>query len=596
MTLRDKAAILRRRSVFLALVLGTIGGLFYLMALLLAGDGLDLIDVGLLGCFLVMLPWNALNFWNAAVGVGLMLRRGRPLDRVVPRLRSRAPLRGRTVVAMPIFEEDPTRVRRHLEAMRASLEALPQAAFFEIHILSDTQDPVLSAQEACSLEAWPPGPVSIHYCRRTTNADAKQGNLWAFLDRLRPGFAYMLVLDADSLMTGAAIHDLVRRMDADQHLGILQTLAVGLPSASGFARLFQYGMRQGMQMFALGAAWWQGATGCYWGHNALIRLAPFKAACRLPTLPGRPPFGGLILSHDQAEAALMRRAGYAVRVLPEEAGSFEENPPTLPEFLKRDLRWCQGNMQYGRLLFWRGLTWMSRLQLLLAMLMYLQAAAWLGFLLLSLLRPLLIKAGLLAAPTVPGKAALGFGLYLVVMFMVLTPKAMGLLMTLLRPGARHAFGGTRTILVSGAAEFLFSLLLMPLLAARQAFFILGLFAGRARIWSSQRRDQHRVPLGEAWRNLGPMAGLGCLLTVSAFWSAPTSLPMLLPVVLPLMLAPFLAWASALPAVGRWLVRLRVGATPEEFDPPDEVRAAGHDLASRSLPAGRAMTGLTDGLA
>ncbi len=158
----------------------------------------------------------------------------------------------------------------------------------------------------------------------------------------------MVVLDADSLMTGPALTRLVRLMDAHPRLGILQTLVTGLPSRSAFARLFQFGMRHGMRSYTTGSAWWQGDGGPYWGHNAILRLAPFRAHCRLPTLPGRPPFGGRVLSHDQVEAVLMRRAGYEVRVLPDEHGSFEESPPSLPDFLKRDLRWCQGNMQYVR--------------------------------------------------------------------------------------------------------------------------------------------------------------------------------------------------------------------------------------------------------
>src|SRR5690606_2670589 len=126
-----------------------------------------------------------------------------------------------------------------------------------------------------------------------------------------------------------AVLRLVRVMQAQPQVGILQTLAVGLPSRSAFTRLFQFGMRHGMRAHTLGAAWWQADSGPYWGHNAILRLEAYRRHCRLPRLPGRPPLGGFILSHDQAEAVLMRRAGYEVRVLPLEDGSYEENPPTL---------------------------------------------------------------------------------------------------------------------------------------------------------------------------------------------------------------------------------------------------------------------------
>ena len=117
-----------------------------------------------------------------------------------------------------------------------------------------------------------------------------------------------------------------------------------MPSASPFARIFQFGMRLGMRSYTLGSAWWQGDCGPFWGHNAIVRIAPF---IRLRAAGAREGAGeGHILSHDQIEAVLMRKAGYEVRVLAEEGSSFEQNPPTLLEFLRRDLRWCQGNMQY----------------------------------------------------------------------------------------------------------------------------------------------------------------------------------------------------------------------------------------------------------
>ena len=199
----------------------------------------------------------------------------------------------------------------------------------------------------------------------------------------------MLVLDADSVMSGAAIVRLVRLMEGQPEIGILQQLIVGLPNASPFARIFQFGMRHGMRAHSTGSAWWQGDCGPYWGHNALIRVAPFMAHCRLPLLPGRPPLGGRVLSHDQVEAALMRSAGWQVRAVPDEDGSFEENPPTLSDFVKRDLRWCQGNWQYIHLVTRPGFHAIGRLQLWLALLMYVSGPAWVLFTVLALGRTML---------------------------------------------------------------------------------------------------------------------------------------------------------------------------------------------------------------
>ena len=193
-------------------------------------------------------------------------------------------------------------------------------------------------------------PDRLHYRRRADNAGHKTGNLWDFLRAHGQRFDHMLVLDADSVMSGAAILRLVRIMEQSPEIGILQQLIVGLPNPSPFPRLFQFGMRHGMRAYTVGSAWWQGDCGPYWGHNALIRIAPFMAHCRLPMLPGRPPLGGRVLSHDQVEAVLMRRAGWEVRAARGRGRQLRGEPADALDFVKRDLRWCQGNWQYLKLL------------------------------------------------------------------------------------------------------------------------------------------------------------------------------------------------------------------------------------------------------
>ena len=86
-----------------------------------------------------------------------------------------------------------------------------------------------------------------------------------------------------------------------------------------------------------------------------IRTAPFIDYCGLSRLPGQAPLGGEILSHDFVEAALMGRAGWEVWVVHDSVGSYEESPPTLADELKRDRRWCQGNLQHLRLLLGDGI-------------------------------------------------------------------------------------------------------------------------------------------------------------------------------------------------------------------------------------------------
>ena len=231
----------------------------------------------------------------------------------------------------------------------------------------------------------------------------------------------MLPLDADSLMSGEQIVRLVRMMQAHPKIGILQSLVVGMPSSSAFARIFQFGMRHGMRSYTMGQAWWVGDCGPFWGHNALVRIKPFHEQCDLPMLPGKPPLGGHVLSHDQVEATLMRRAGYEVRVLPEERGSWEENPPTMLEFARRDVRWCQGNMQYLKLLDLPGLYPMSRFQLVWAILMFIGIPAW------TLMIALLPVAAWEAQAIADFPIASRHGLYITFFTMYLMPKIAGLL-------------------------------------------------------------------------------------------------------------------------------------------------------------------------
>ena len=360
----------RRRALLVVLVVLTMAALMLAMARVLGGDGLGVVDALLLLCLAAMLPWNVL---------GLLERRHRLRDSrrsaVIHRraccpqaeARRSSPIRGRIAIVMPVHNEDPGRVLRHLEETVASLDATGRKR--RVRGLPAQRHPAAGDGRGRSSRCSPAGgsrsrsPERLHYRRRPDNHGHKTGNLWDFLERHGQRFDHMLVLDADSVMSGAAILRLARVMEAHPEIGILQQLIVGLPNTSPFPRIFQFGMRHGMRAYTVGSAWWQGDCGPYWGHNALIRIAPFMAHCRLPVLPGRPPLGGRVLSHDQVEAVLMRRAGWQVRVLPEETGSFEENPPTLSDFVKRDLRWCQGNWQYVHLVGRPGLHAMGRLQL-----------------------------------------------------------------------------------------------------------------------------------------------------------------------------------------------------------------------------------------
>jgi membrane glycosyltransferase len=588
-----------RRTVFAALSVITFVALLLAMARFLGGDGLGPADGALLLCYGAMLPWNVLGFWNAAIGFAILRLARDPSRHVFPAARSPAtgPIRSRVALVMPVHNEDPDRVLRHLEETVASLDATGEGAGFEVFLLSDTQASATAAKELSQFNGWRRRlwrPERVHYRRRADNLGHKTGNLWEFLETHGQRFDHMLVLDADSAMSGSAILRLVRIMDAHPDIGILQQLIVGLPSSSPFPRIFQFGMRHGMRAYTVGSAWWQGDCGPYWGHNALIRVAPFIAHCRLPMLSGRPPLGGRVLSHDQVEAVLMRRAGWQVRVLPEEAGSFEENPPTLSDFVKRDLRWCQGNWQYLQLIGRPGFHAMGRLQLLLALLMYVSGPAWMLFSLVGFGREIAI--GMSAAPPIrPGAldpwlgvpaAWEGWALLATMMTIVFAPKLAGVAQVLLTPRLRRDYGGGQRVAVSTTVELVFSFILAPIMAFAQTILVLGMLAGRTIRWEAQLRDPRALPWAEAIRGLWPQSLFGLVLASSVWWLAPASARLWVTLFCgPLLLAVPFAVVTASSTVGLALARLGICAVPEEVDPPTIVAPAA-EAPPAVLPAPR----------
>src|SRR5690606_28675210 len=366
-----------------------LAALFIGVGHILGSGGWTMIDVLIMACVVLSAPWTVLSSWNAIIGLGLTLFSRDPVKLVAPfwsEAYARNPVKGRCALLMTVRNEDPDRAFARLEAIRASLEKTGQSAAFDLFVLSDTDKPEIAEREerlfADKLLALA-GSGSAFYRRRNERTGFKAGNVWEFVETRGSKYDLMIPLDADSLMSGATIVRMVATMERHPEIGILQSLAVGAPTESGFARIFQFGMRQGMRSFTLGSAWWQQDCGPFWGHNAVIRVDAFAKYCKLPVLPGSAPLGGHLLSHDQIEAVLMRRGGYEVRVIPEETESWEENPVTILDYMQRDQRWCNGNMQYWRLLAMPGLKPISRFQIAQAIMMYIAPLAWMAMMMLA---------------------------------------------------------------------------------------------------------------------------------------------------------------------------------------------------------------------
>ncbi len=573
------SVVARRRWIFALLVLVTGTGLIILMGLALGGGGFGLLDAVMLALFALTVPWTVVGFWNACFGLALMWLHRTPLAAVAPFAVATpaSPIHSRFALLACLRNEDTAPLAPALAAMLDELDAAGVASLVHLFLLSDTSIAEIAQAEeriAAALEERYRGRIAVTYRRRPENIGFKAGNIRDFCLRWGARFDLAIVLDADSVMSAATMLRAVRLMEANPGIGILQTLATGMPTGSGFARLFQFGMRLGMRSYTLGASWWQADCGPYWGHNAVLRLAPFIAHCALPDLPGRPPLGGPILSHDQVEAALMRRAGFEVRVFPEEQESFERNPPTLLEFIRRDLRWCQGNMQYWRLLALSSLRMMSRIQLGLAIQMYLAAPGWLLFLILGMTR-----ATVPGLPPVHMNVTLGKLLFILLLAMTFAPKLATALDVLAHGELRRAFGGGLRFGANLAAELIFSALLAPILAVAQTLFILGLPLGRMIGWDAQKRSDHAVSLKDGLRRLWPQTlfGLG---TAALAWHGGYFLSAL-PFTLGLMLAVPFAMLTASGGFGRLALRLGLGRIPEETTPPAILQRIGVPGRERS---------------
>lgn len=577
--LQATAELSRRRRLMLALNVGTWLLLLGWAAQVMGAGGWTVVDGVMFACFVAGTPWAVVGFWNALAGLWLLHVHKDPIGAVAPYAaagETPTPLAIKTAILLTLRNEDPVRAIRRLKVVKQSVDQTGEGRAFSYFILSDTNDPAVAVREEQEIAAWraaEPDRDRIVYRRRSENTGFKAGNVRDFCERWGREFELMLPLDADSLMAGDTVVRLVRMMQAYPRIGILQSLVVGMPSDSAFARIFQFGMRHGMRAYTMGQAWWVGDCGPFWGHNALVRIEPFQTACDLPMLPGKPPLGGHILSHDQVEATLMRRAGYEVRVHPVEGGSWEENPPTMLDFAKRDVRWCQGNMQYVKLLglpgtrdLLPGLEAMSRFQLFWAILMFVGIPAW------TLMIALSPVAAWQAAGVTGYPAASAAALYATFLVMYLMPKIAGLVDAMLTRGGVAAYGGTLRFVASAAIELVFSFLQGAVSTIRTTIFMIGLAFGKSVVWGGQSRDAYGISWRTAVENLWPQTLFGVVVCGTLYVISPATLLWSLPLTAGYLLAVPFAVATAAPAAGRWMKQAGLCAIPEDFAPPKEIMA------------------------
>lgn len=541
------------------------------------------IDVGtitslqwvLLVLFVINFSWIALACTSAILGFLKLISR-RKLAALPSKLSSR------TAVVMPIYNESPARVFGAMLAMYNALQDLGYGYAFDFILLSDTTNPdVWMAEQKTFLHirSTLPAETRFYYRHRPKNTAKKAGNIAEFVTNYGGNYAHMLVLDADSAMDAETIVRLAAAMEKDPDAGIIQTLPLIVNRNTFFARLQQFAARVYGPIIAEGLSAWMGRDGNYWGHNAIIRMRAFSSAAGLPELPGKPPFGGHILSHDFIEAALIRRAGFSVYMLPELEGSYEESPPSLLDIAARDRRWCQGNLQHARVLGAKGLTLPTRQHIATGIFAYLASPFWLmqilvGFVLAlqaQLIRPEYFSRQFSLLPTWPRfDAELAIQLFLVTMTVLLTPKALGLLWAILNTHMRRGCGGGIRLIASALMEVIVSALLAPTMMLIQTGAVLGILLGRDAGWQPQRRDDGSVPLRDIARRHRWHTVLGLFMAISALSISPYLFAWMSPTVVGLLLSIGLSAITASLSVGLWLKKKGLLRTPEETTPPASV--------------------------
>jgi membrane glycosyltransferase len=596
-----QATARRRRLLFFGLTLTSSLLASLLMLDILRANSLTLLEAMSLVLFFGLFTWISGAFWTAIAGFIIRLQGG---DQKVMQAHDADGLaiHSRIALVMPVYNEDPRRTTAGLDAIWSSLARQAESAAFDLFILSDTRRSEIGAAEEVAwrgLVAKHGGQGRIFYRRRAQNIARKSGNIADFVRNWGAAYSHMIVLDADSVMSGKALVTLARLMDANPDVGIIQTAPLPVGRDTLFARMVQFGARINGPMLSSGLAFWQLGEANYWGHNAIIRLQAFAAHCDLPRLRGRAPLGGEILSHDFVEAAFMRRAGYKVWLVPDLMGSWEELPSNIIDFAARDRRWAQGNLQHMKVLIMPQLHWLNRLHMVTGILSYGTSPMWFAVLVLSSIITCqeavngyqYFESGTHTLfPVWPeyrdGEIA---ALLLATIIVLLLPKVLGATLAFMNSARRRAFGGGWRLLISLILEQIFSMLLAPPMMVFHTTFVLTTLAGKPVTWNAQDRRDRGVTFGDALTRHRWQILLGIIWGAVILMLAPRFIWWMMPVLAGLLLSAFLTMASSRVDLGVWLRRRGLLLTPEETSPPAELaamhRALVHGIGDTALVAG-----------
>jgi membrane glycosyltransferase len=553
----------------------------------------------LLILFIILFFLSAIGCMHGIYGFGLRTFGDRRRITQLKNYRSQNLTGTGTAIVFPIYNENIIRVYEGLRATYESLEKTGHLEHFDFFILSDSTDPDKWVEEE---RRWYDlirelGALGkIYYRRRLNNEARKSGNVRDFLNAWGRRYRYFMVCDADSVMRGETLVDLVKLMEAHPTVGLIQTVPALANAESLFGRIQQFANRLYAPIFIAGLNYWALDIGNYWGHNAIIRTEPFMQFCDLPQLPGNKPFGGQILSHDFVEAALLSRENWEVWFAYDLEGSYEEAPQGMIENAQRDRRWCQGNLQHGLVLFAKGLRGVSRLHLMLGICGYLAGPLWLAFLLTFIWIHWFQKYTGLSSITVHAftpylnlsGTAHALLIFTICMVVIMLPKALALLELLFDPKRRRAFGGLAKTTTGVIGETVFSTLHAPLQMLWHTRFVITNLTGFSIGWTPQKR----VADGTAWtfalrRHWGHTL-IGLVWGALMWQLDPTLFWWFIPVLAGMILSVPLSVFTSRHSLGARARKSGWFLTPEEIAPPSELialraRMKVHKLTGDSSP-------------
>ena len=531
----------RRGIIFFGLVLITTLAVSYLTGSVLSSGGITPLEVLILVLFSLTFCWISISFWNAVIGSILILFRidDTELHNIKKPIGGPGSLNSKTALIMLARNENPEQT---LDCLRSTLQSLietEQYACFDAYLLSDSDDKTICITEEIlceNLSQSMPKGINLYYRNRKDNTGHKAGNIRDFCQRWGKNYEFMVILDSDSIMEGKTLIELSSLMELNPTAGLIQTVPQPINQKTLFGRILQFSSGLYGPVVSWGQTFWYSNSSNYWGHNAIVRTSAFTDSCGLPNLPGEPPFGGEILSHDFVEASLLKRAGWDLFMLPHIKGSYEMVPEDMFSYVKRERRWAQGSLQHLRLLGSKNLHFMNRIHFLMGAMGYLSSVLWISLLISSTIYILSLETGtsfFFLAPFLPlsdfseNSSKYMLSPLLITGYVLFLPKFLSFMVATIQ--YHKGFREILLIALSTIAETIFAILLAPILMFYHTAFILGFLSGGKINWNPSHEREMAVSWKSAFTNTAFIT-ISCIVWVTPIlWYSPSFFLWMLPV-------------------------------------------------------------------